>query len=83
MVIHTLYDQQLEMYQQRSHRCAERIVSISQPPVQPIVRGKASQRVEFGAKISASLLSRRSRSLSSRNRVSVTPSRAASAFASR
>lgn len=54
MVIHTLYDQQLEMYQQRSHRCAERIVSISQPPVRPIVRGKASQRVEFGAKISVS-----------------------------
>jgi hypothetical protein len=54
MVIHTLYDQQLEMYQQRSHRCADRIVSISQPHVRPIVRGKVSQRVEFGAKISAS-----------------------------
>ncbi len=54
MVIHTLYGQQLEMYQQRSHRCADRIVSISQPHVRPIVRGKASQRVEFGAKISAS-----------------------------
>jgi len=54
MVIHTLYDQQLEMYRQRSHRCADRIVSISQPHVRPIVRGKVSQRVEFGAKISAS-----------------------------
>lgn len=54
MVIHTLYDQQLEMYEQRSHRCADRIVSVSQPHVRPIVRGKASQRVEFGAKISAS-----------------------------
>lgn len=54
LVIHTLYDQQFEMYQQRSHRCADRIVSISQPHVRPIVRGKASQRVEFGAKISAS-----------------------------
>lgn len=54
MVIHTLYDQQLGMYQQRSHRCADRIVSISQPHVRPIVRGKVSQRVEFGAKISAS-----------------------------
>lgn len=53
-VIHTLYDQQLAMDQQRSHRCADRIVSISQPYVRPIVRGKASQRVEFGAKISAS-----------------------------
>lgn len=56
MVMHTLYDQQLEMYQQRSHRCADRIVSISQPHVRPIVRGKASQRVEFGAKISVSLV---------------------------
>lgn len=54
MVIHTLYDQQLEMYQQRSHRCADRVVSVSQPHVRPIVRGKVSQRVEFGAKISAS-----------------------------
>jgi hypothetical protein len=34
--------------------CHDRIVSISQPHVRPIVRGKASQRVEFGAKISAS-----------------------------
>jgi len=54
MVIHTAYGQQLEMYQQRSHRVADRIVSISQPHVRPIVRGKAAQRVEFGAKISAS-----------------------------
>ena len=54
MVIHTLYEQQLGMYRDRTHRCADRIVSISQPHVRPIVRGKASQRVEFGAKISAS-----------------------------
>ena len=54
MVIHTLHDQQSEMHRQRCHRCADRIVSISQPHVRPIVRGKVSQRVEFGAKISAS-----------------------------
>jgi transposase, IS5 family len=54
MVIHTVYDQQLGMYRDRSHRCDDRIVSISQPHVRPIVRGKISQRVEFGAKISAS-----------------------------
>ena len=54
MVIHTLHDQQLGMYRQHSHRCPDRIVSISQPHVRPIVRGKLSQRVEFGAKISAS-----------------------------
>ena len=54
MVIHTLYDQQLEMYQQRSHRVADRIVSISQPHIRPIVRGKLSKSVEFGAEISVS-----------------------------
>lgn len=54
LVIHTLYQQQLGMHQSRSHRCADRIVSISQPHVRPIVRGKAHQRVEFGAKISTS-----------------------------
>lgn len=54
MVIHTVHDQQLGMYRERSHRCDDRIVSISQPHVRPIVRGKVSQRVEFGAKISAS-----------------------------
>ena len=33
---------------------ADRIVSISQPHVRPIVRGKAGKKVEFGAKISIS-----------------------------
>ena len=41
-----------------SGRCtrsvADRIVSISQPHVSPIVRGKAGKRVEFGAKVSIS-----------------------------
>lgn len=54
MVIHTLFDQQLHMYRNRVHRVADRIVSISQPHVRPIVRGKASAPVEFGAKISVS-----------------------------
>lgn len=54
MVIHTLYEQQLRMYRERSHRVADRIVSISQPHVRPIVRGKASAPVEFGAKVSIS-----------------------------
>ena len=54
MVIHTLYDQQHEMHRERVHRVADRIVSISQPHVRPIVRGKASAPVEFGAKISIS-----------------------------
>jgi IS5 family transposase len=54
LVIHTLYDQQLEMYDQRKHRVDHRIVSISQPHVRPIIRGKAGRSVEFGAKLSVS-----------------------------
>ena len=54
LVIHTLYDQQLEMYQERKWSISHRIVSISQPHVRPIVRGKAGKKVEFGAKVSIS-----------------------------
>ncbi len=55
-VITEVYRQQKEMYDQRSHKVADRIVSISQPHVRPIVRGKAGREVEFGAKISACLI---------------------------
>lgn len=55
MVIHTLYQQQLEMYEQRKHSVADRIVSIHQPHVRPIVRGKLKAKVEFGSKIHVSL----------------------------
>jgi IS5 family transposase len=44
------------MHEERSHRIADRIVSISQPHVRPIVRGKAGKKVEFGAKVSISHL---------------------------
>ena len=54
LVIHTLYEQQRQMHKQRVHSVADRIVSISQPQVRPIVRGKAGKRVEFGAKVSIS-----------------------------
>ena len=54
-VIHTLYDQQRGMYEADSRRCDDRIVSISQPHVRPIVRGKTGKRVEFGAKLGLSL----------------------------
>ena len=56
MVIHTLYDQQHHMYLTKTHRVEDRIVSISQPHIRPIVRGKLAQSVEFGAKISASYI---------------------------
>jgi IS5 family transposase len=56
LVIGELYRQQLWMYQNRSHRIEDRIVSLHQPHVRPIVRGKAGCPVEFGAKISVSLV---------------------------
>jgi len=56
LVIQELYRQQLWMYTQRCQRIANRIVSISQPHVRPIVRGKAGTAVEFGAKISVSVV---------------------------
>lgn len=43
------------MYQKRVRRCDDRIVSLSQPYVRPIVRGKVDKPVEFGAKLSVSL----------------------------
>ncbi len=50
-VVRTVNDQQREMYSNRTNRCEDRIVSISQPYVRPIVRGKAGKKVEFGTKI--------------------------------
>jgi hypothetical protein len=55
-VIQTLFDQQLEMYKNRTHTIADRIVSIHQPHVRPIVRGKSQSKVEFGSKIHVSLI---------------------------
>lgn len=54
-VIQHVYAQQWEMYCNKSHRCDDRIVSISQPYVRPIVRGKLDKPTEFGAKLSVSL----------------------------
>jgi hypothetical protein len=50
LVITEVYRQQRQMYEQRKRRVEGRIVSISQPHVRPIVRGKAGTPVEFGAK---------------------------------
>lgn len=54
-VLPHLYQQQYEMYKTRIRRCDDRIVSISQPYIRPIIRGKPGKAVEFGAKISVSL----------------------------
>jgi hypothetical protein len=56
LVIHEVYRQQMEMFQKDCHSAEHRIVSISQPHVRPIVRGKASANTEFGAKLSLSLV---------------------------
>ena len=55
-IVRELYRQQEQMYRTKSKRIDGRIVSISQPHVRPIVRGKAGAKVEFGAKISASVV---------------------------
>ncbi len=55
-IIQHVYAQQREMHQNKTNRCDDRIVSISQPYVRPIVRGKAGHNVEFGAKLSVSLV---------------------------
>lgn len=54
LVVSEIYRQQREMYEGKHHRVEDRIVSLSQPHVRPIVRGKASSEVEFGAKIAVS-----------------------------
>ena len=56
MVIQTLYEQQKQMYDTATHSIEDRIVSIHQPHVRPIVRGKSQAKVEFGAKIHVSLI---------------------------
>lgn len=56
LVINELLRQQKWMHEQHENRINDRIVSISQPHVRPIKRGKANASTEFGAKISASLV---------------------------
>jgi IS5 family transposase len=56
MVIHTFYQQQKKMYDAWEHSVDDRIVSIHQPHVRPIVRGKTNAKVEFGAKVHLSLI---------------------------
>jgi transposase, IS5 family len=56
MVIHTLFQQQREMFETKKHTIPDRIVSIHQPHVRPIVRGKTNAKVEFGSKVHISLV---------------------------
>jgi hypothetical protein len=50
-----LYEQQLYMHESKTHKVENRIVSISQPYLRPIVRGKTKSPVEFGAKFDLSV----------------------------
>jgi GR25 family glycosyltransferase involved in LPS biosynthesis len=54
-VITKLYGQQKYMYDNDTHSVEDRIVSIGQPHLRPIVRGKAAAPVEFGAKLDLSM----------------------------
>jgi len=56
LVISELYRQQKQMYDENTHRIEDRIVSIAQPHLRPIVRGKEHKPVEFGAKIATALV---------------------------
>tara|TARA_B100001059_G_C17776989_1_gene551888 strand:- start:7 stop:1476 length:1470 start_codon:yes stop_codon:yes gene_type:complete len=56
LVLNTLYDQQRYMYDNNVKSVRDRIVSIHQPHIRPIVRGKAGAHTEFGAKISISVV---------------------------
>ena len=44
------------MYDSKTHTIDHRIVSIHQPHIRPIVRGKAQAKVEFGSKIHVSIV---------------------------
>lgn len=50
-----MYHQQVMMITNNVHQCADRIISIFQPHLRPIVRGKAKANVEFGAKTGTSI----------------------------
>ena len=53
--LQALYAQQQYMFTNNTHSVVNRIVSISQPYIRPIVRGKAKSPVEFGAKLDLSV----------------------------
>lgn len=55
LVIKELHRQQLKMFEEKTHSVENRIVSIHQPHIRPMVRGKQGKNVEFGAKINISM----------------------------
>lgn len=55
-VIPVVYAQQREMYENHTHICKDRIVSLEQPFVRPINRGKRPNPTEFGQKLHLSVV---------------------------
>lgn len=55
-VIPTVYAQQKHMFENRTHTCPDRIVSLAQPYVRPIQRGKRPNPTEFGQKLHLSVV---------------------------
>jgi hypothetical protein len=55
-VIPQIFAQQKEMYENRINKCEDRIVSLHQPHVRPIVRGKIPNPTEFGQKLHLSVV---------------------------
>jgi transposase, IS5 family len=51
-----VYSQQRRMYKEKSRRIDHRIVNLYQPWIRPIKRGKSGSDVEFGPKLSVSLV---------------------------
>ena len=56
LTVYRFHGQQKEMLDNRTHSIEGRIVSLSQPWVRPIVRGKSKAPTEFGAKLSISVV---------------------------
>lgn len=56
LVIQEAYRQQKQMRRNKVHSIEHRIVSIHQPHVRPIVRGKEKAKTEFGSKLHLSLI---------------------------
>ena len=54
LVLTELAPQQKWLFDNKKQSISDRIVSLSQPHIRPIVRGKSGKSVEFGARILAS-----------------------------
>ena len=55
-IVTTVYEQQRIMFEAGTHSIPRRIVSLTQPWVRPIVRGKTHANTEFGPKLHISLV---------------------------